>query len=483
MNKRVQYWLAAIFMLIALGFFVFGWQRYAQGPKHPVIDLKALEGKENIVPILVMGSGPASLATALYGSRAGIKTFVVRGNKAGGQLMGTSYIENWPAIKKIRGPEVMGDFDDQVSHFGAVMVSDAVASIDLLQWPYKVITEEGHVLYALSVMIGTGATPRTLGIPGEQEYWGHGVTTCAICDAPYHKGDAVVVVGGGDSAMEEALELSPYAKTVNVLVRSGQLRASVSMIERVKECDNVKIHFYSALSEIKGDGAHVTSVMVKNTKTQEEAEWPIQGVFLAIGHLPNTKLFNGVLRTDAEGFLKVNPYHQTTNWPGVVAAGDVSDPYYRQAGVAAGDGIKAGLDIVWWLTEIGYNSALQTKYEAFFFDPKTVEKKKLAEVSSKPEYAEFLKRTTEQVIVLDFFTPYCPSCMQMLPILEWAAAKLSGDVVFCKVDASIAYDLVKEFKVPDVPFMVVIKNGQVVDRIKDTLSRADLYAYLKKLTA
>ena len=446
----------------------------------PVIDFKKLEGKENIVPILVLGSGPASLAAALYGSRAGVRTLVLRGNKAGGQLMGTSYIENWPAIKKIRGPEVMSDFDDQVTTFGGVMLSDAALSIDLLEWPYKVTTEEGHTLYALSLMIGTGATPRTLKIPGEAEYWGRGVTTCAICDAPYHKGDSVVVIGGGDSAMEEALELSAYAKEVHVLVRSSELRASVSMIERVKECVNVQIHFNKALSEIKGDGKHVTSAIVKDTKTLQQTEWPIRGVFLAIGHIPNTSLFNGILDTDEEGYLKVAPYHQTTNWPGVVAAGDVSDPYYRQAGVAAGDGIRAGLDLVWWLTDKGYNTSWQEKLEPFFFDPSVMEKKKLEEISSTLEYKELLKTVKEEIIVLDFFTPYCPSCLQMLPILETAAAKLSGKIRFCKVDASIAYDLVKKFKVTDVPFMVIIKNGQAIDHVKDTMSRAELYAYLKK---
>ncbi len=482
MNRVKKISIIAILFFGIGGCLGFGWY-WHKTPKMviPKIDLKYLEGKENIVPILVLGSGPASLAAALYGSRAGIRTLVLRGNKAGGQLMTTSYIENWPAIKKIRGPEVMNDFDDQVSHFGAVMVGDALSSIDFSQWPYKVTTEEGHVLYAMSVMVGTGATPRKLNIPGEDEYWGHGVTTCAICDAPYHKGDSVVVIGGGDSAMEEALELSPYAKHVHVLVRSSELRASVSMIERVKQCINVEIHFNAALSEIKGDGGHVTQVIVKNTKTGELTPWPIQGVFLAIGHTPNTALFNGVLDADKEGFLKVTPYHQTTNWPGVVAAGDVSDPYYRQAGVAAGDGIKAGLDLVWWLSSIGYNSTVQEKLEPFFFDPKAVQKKKLEEINSNADYRELIKTAKESIIVIDFFTPYCPSCLQMLPLLEWAAAKLNGQVRFCKVDASLAYDLVKKFKVTDVPFMIIIKEGQIVDRIKETMSRGDLYSYLKKL--
>ncbi len=449
--------------------------------KKPEISLKLLEGKDNIVPFLVLGSGPASLSAALYGSRSGIKTFVLRGNQPGGQLTGTSYIENWPAIRKIRGIEVMNDFEDQVSRFGTVMMSDSAASIDFSSWPYKVITEEGHELYAMSLMIGTGAAPRRLNIPGEGEYWGKGVTTCAICDAPYHRGDKVVVIGGGDSAMEEALELSPYAKEVHVLVRSDKLRASVSMIEQVKACVNVTVHFNKALTQIRGDGKHVMGVMVQDTATKEESEWAdTRGVFLAIGHVPNTKLFKGYVDENEAGYIRLDGRGQMTNWPGVVAAGDVSDPEYRQAGVAAGDGIKAGLDVVWWLASIGYNNYVQTKLEAFFFDQKTIQKKKLEEITSVGEYNEFMKHVTESVVVLDFFTPYCPSCMHMLPIIEWAAAKMSNKIKFCKVDASIAYDLVKKFKVPDVPHMVIIKDGQVVDRLKETMPRAEFYEYLKK---
>jgi thioredoxin reductase (NADPH) len=478
--KNVAIIIASMMVAIGCGVGFLNYTKPTGGKKTPTIDLKLLEGKDNIVPFLVLGSGPASLSAALYGSRSGIRTYVLRGNKPGGQLTGTSYIENWPAIKKIRGIEVMNDFEEQVAHFGTVVISDAAAHVDLSSWPYKVVTEEGHELYALALMIGTGATPRRLNIPGEQEYWGKGVTTCAICDAPYHRGDKVVVIGGGDSAMEEALELSPYAKEVHVLVRSEKLRASASMVEQVKACINVTIHFNKALSEIKGDGNHVTGVVVVDTATKEQTEWPdARGVFLAIGHVPNTSLFEGYLHADQAGYLKVGPGNQMTNWPGVVAAGDVADPEYRQAGVAAGDGIKAGLDMVWWLASLGFNSYVQQKMEPFFFDPQSVQKKKLEEVNSVSDYNELMKTVSESVVIIDFFTPYCPSCMHMLPIIEWAAAKMNDKIRFCKVDASIAYDLVKKFKVPDVPHMVILKNGEIVARLKETMPRAEFYTYIK----
>jgi len=482
MNPWKKYTGIAVLLVVVVAGVVFFVQRpQNRGRDKPEISLTLLEGKDNLVPFLVLGSGPASLSAALYGSRSGVKTYVLRGNQPGGQLTGTSYIENWPAIRKIRGIEVMNDFEEQVSRFGTVMMSDSAASIDLSSWPYKVVTEEGHQLYALALMVGTGATPRRLNIPGESDYWGKGVTTCAICDAPYHRGDKVVVIGGGDSAMEEALELSPYAREVHVLVRTEKLRASASMLEQVKACVNVTIHFNKALSAINGDGKHVTSVVVQDTVAKTEEEWTdTRGVFLAIGHVPNTKLFKGYLDENEAGYLLLNERSQMTNWPGVVAAGDVADPEYRQAGVAAGDGIKAGLDIVWWLASIGYNNYVQAKLEPFFFDQQTVQKKKLEEITSVGEYVEFMKSVHEPVVVLDFFTPYCPSCMHMLPIIEWAAAKMNGKIRFCKVDASIAYDLVKKFKVPDVPHMIVIKNGEVVDRLKETMPRVQFYNYLKK---
>ncbi len=481
--KKVAAFIVLLMASIICGIGFLNHSKVKNQKKIPIIDLKLLEGKDNIVPLLVLGSGPASLSAALYGSRSGIRTYVLRGNKPGGQLTGTSYIENWPAIKKIRGIEVMNDFEEQVSHFGSIIISDSATSVDLSSWPYRVITEEGHELYALALMVGTGATPRRLNIPGEgdNEYWGKGVTTCAICDAPYHRGDKVVVIGGGDSAMEEALELSPYAKSVHVLVRSNELRASANMIAQVKNCINVTINYNKALAEIKGDGQHVTGVVVVDTVTKEQTEWPdTRGVFLAIGHVPNTYIFKGYLNADKEGYLKVGPGNQMTNWPGVVAAGDVADPDYRQAGVAAGDGIKAGLDLVWWLASLGFNSYVQEKLEPFFFNPHSVQKKKLEEISSMAEYRELIKNASESVIVLDFFTPYCPSCVHMLPIIEWAAAKMHGKIRFCKIDASVSYDLVKKFKVPDVPHMIVIKNGEIVDRLKETMPRAEFYTYLKK---
>ncbi len=444
-------------------------------------DLKKLQGKENLVPFLVLGSGPASLSAALYGARAKIMTVVLRGNKPGGQLTGTSFIENWPGVGRIRGTEVMQDLKEQAASFGAMMVDDVADSIDFSQWPYKVTTEEGKMMYALAIMIGTGSTPRRLYVPGEEEYWGRGVTTCAICDAPYHKGDHVVVIGGGDSAMEEAIELSAYADKVSVLVRSDTAKASPNMIERALNSSNVEIFYNKAIAEIKGNQEHVTSIEVIDTKTQEISDWDVQGVFLGIGQDPNTNLIKGKLDCTEFGHIAIGPKNQHTSQPGVVAAGDVSDDRYKQAGVAAGDGIKAGLDVVWWLSELGYNNQMQEQLEPFFFSQRGGKKVELEEIESLQEYEDVLYDAQGAVVMLDFFTPYCPSCMHMIPVIEWVISKFEDKAVCYKVDASMAFDLVKSFNVPDVPYLVFIKDGKVVGKVKKEMTRAELYGYLKKI--
>jgi len=448
--------------------------------KAPDVNLKKVYGTENVVPFLVLGSGPASLAAALYGARTRVRTVVLKGNQPGGQLTGTSYIENWPAIRKIRGVEVVKDFEEQAASFGAVMVSDSAKSVDLSSWPYKVVTEEGKELSALSLFIGTGATPKKLGVPGESEYWGNGVTTCAICDAPYHKGDTVIVIGGGDSAVEEALELSAYASEVRMLVRKDVLKASPTMSEHLAKCSNVKVVFNTSLLKINGLDGHVDSVDVINSETKKTEHWPeVKGVFLAIGHQPNTWLFKDQIKISSTGYIKLQGRRQLTSKPGVFAAGDVADYRYKQAGVAAGDGIKAGLDAMWWLSEIGYNTDIEEKLETSFFDPQLDNKFEITQVKSVGELNEIFKEVKNKLIILDFYTPFCPSCMHMMPVIQWVGTKLAKKVLFLKVDASIAFDLVKKYQVPQVPHFIVFKHGEIIDRSNEVLDREGLYSFAK----
>lgn len=447
----------------------------------PLIVLEDVYTKDNLVPFLVLGSGPASLSAALYGARTKIRTVVLKGNQPGGQLTGTTYVENWPGIRKIRGPEVMQDLEQQAIQFGAIMVNDSAKEVDFTQWPYVVTTEEGKKLHVMSLFVGTGSTPRRLGIPGESKYWGKGLTTCAICDAPFHKGDDVVVIGGGDSAVEESLELAPYAKSVIVLVRADKMRASPSTIEQMRRCDNITVQFNMQVLEVKGDEEHVKGITVKNSVTNKIEEWDnIRGVFLAIGHEPNTKMFNGQIALTPNNYIKLDSRRQQTSVPGVFAAGDVADERYKQAGVAAGDGIKAGLDAVWWLGHLGYNANVESQLEPCFFDPHFDARVEVGQVNSVAELDIIIEEHKEKIIILDFYTQFCPSCMYMMPVIEWVGTKMSDSVLFLKVNASIAFDLVKKYRAEQVPYFVVLKKGKVIDFTPDVMDRAQMYQFAKK---
>jgi thioredoxin reductase (NADPH) len=292
--------------------------------------------------VIIIGSGPAGLTAAVYAARANLEPLMIEGVEAGGQLMLTTDVENYPGfIDGIMGPELMERFRKQAGRFGTEFVTDNVTRVDFGRRPFLVATSDRE-LAARSVVISTGAAARMLGVPGEKELLGHGVSTCATCDGFFFRNHELVVVGGGDSAMEEAIFLTKFASKVTVVHRRDQLRASKIMQDRA--FDNPKIEFVwdSVLTEVFGDGK-VAGVRLKNVKTGEEREFATGGVFVAIGHTPNTKLFEGQLNL-SEGYIVTTGEDTMTSVPGVFAAGDVVDFRYRQAITAAGMGCMAAID-------------------------------------------------------------------------------------------------------------------------------------------
>jgi thioredoxin reductase (NADPH) len=299
--------------------------------------------------VVIIGSGPAGLTAALYTSRAGLKPVVVEGLLAGGQLMQTTEVENYPGFPEgIMGPELMEKFKNQAERFGTTFVPGDVTSIELGQRPFVVTTEEG-TLTAKAIIIATGASPKTLDLPGEKEYSGHGVSYCATCDGFFFRNQEIVVVGGGDTAMEEANFLTRFGARVTVVHRRDSFRASKIMAQRLLANEKVRVLWDSAVTEVKGDGKKVHSVVVKNVKTGATSEEPCGGFFVAIGHSPNTELFKALLPMTAEGYLTLEGHSSYTNIEGVFAAGDVHDHVYRQAVTAAGAGCRAAIDCERWL--------------------------------------------------------------------------------------------------------------------------------------
>jgi thioredoxin reductase (NADPH) len=299
---------------------------------------------ESTHPLVIIGSGPAGLTAALYAGRGHITPLVIEGGEPGGQLMGTSIVENWPGTSSILGPTLMLEMRKQAQLWGAQFLSESVVSVDFAQQPLKITTDR-QTLYAHAVIIATGASPHTLGCTGEKEYWGKGVTTCAVCDGVFYKDKKVIVVGGGDTAMENASFLRKFTDNITILQISDRLTASAAMQERVIHDPSIKILYNSTVTSINGDGSHVTEAQIHNTKTQADSCLDAEGIFISIGIKPNTAPFKDHIALDSYGYIQVQPGSTQTSTPGVFAAGDVQDYRYRQAIVSAGSGCMAALDV------------------------------------------------------------------------------------------------------------------------------------------
>lgn len=298
--------------------------------------------------MIIIGSGPAGLTAAIYAARAGLEPLMVEGMERGGQLMITTDVENFPGFPDgIMGPDLMEQIRKQAERFGTRIITSNVTEVDFSQRPFKVAV--GKDLYeADSVIISTGASARWLGVPGEKRLTGFGVSACATCDGFFFRDRELVVVGGGDSAMEEALFLTKFASKVTVVHRRDEFRASTIMSDRVLKHPKIEVIWNAEVAEVYGEKV-VEGVKLNNTETGEIVDFPTEGVFVAIGHIPNTKIFAEQLDLDDAGYVITQPGRTETSVEGVYAAGDVSDKVYRQAITAAGIGCQAALDAERWL--------------------------------------------------------------------------------------------------------------------------------------
>ena len=312
-------------------------------------EIKMSDKTKTKFDVIIIGAGPSGYTAGIYCSRAGYDTLILSGLLPGGQLVNTTEVENYPGFENgIMGPDLMIDMRKQSQRMGTTIIDDVVVDVDFRRKPFKVLTASEE-FEGRAVIIATGANPRKLGVEGEEAFSGKGVSYCATCDGPFFRNQEIVVVGGGDSAIEEATFLTKFASNVHLIHRRGELRASKIMQERAFSNEKIKFHFDSAVTLIKGD-QKIQQVVLKNLKTNEETTHDAGGLFVAIGHDPNTQLFKSQIDLDDEGYIVLkNKTH--TNMEGIFAAGDVHDRSYRQAITAAAFGCMAAIDVDEYLTE------------------------------------------------------------------------------------------------------------------------------------
>ncbi len=312
------------------------------------IGMSEIEKTRKVENVIIVGSGPAGLTAAIYSARANLSPFMIEGEEVGGQLMTTTEVENYPGFTKgIMGPELMTIMREQAARFGTRFLSKNVTKVDFSNRPFK-IWVGSDLFESRAVIISTGASAKYLGLANERRLLGRGVSACATCDGAFFRNQKVAVVGGGDTAMEEANFLTKFASKVVVIHRRDHFRASKIMAERVLNNPKIEVMWDSEIADVVGDDG-VTGVKVKNLKSGELRDVPLEGVFIAIGHKPNTEVFKGQIALDETGYIVTEGKSTYTSVPGVFAAGDVQDHVYRQAVTAAGTGCMAAIDVERWL--------------------------------------------------------------------------------------------------------------------------------------
>lgn len=310
--------------------------------------------------MLIIGSGPAGLSAAIYGARAGLEPIVVQGLQPGGQLTITTDVENYPGFREvIQGPWLMQEMQAQAEHVGTRMLWDTILSVDTSVWPFRAVGDSGDIYEGETLVIATGAQAKWLGVPGEQELGGKGVSACATCDGFFYRGKKVVVIGGGNTAVEEALYLTNHSQDVTLIHRRDSLRAEKILQDRLFAHPNITVVWNKAVDRFLGDplAGGLTGLALTDTVTGEKSELHTEGAFVAIGHAPATELFKGQLALDDSGYILVQPGTPKTAIPGVFACGDVMDHVYRQAVTAAGTGCMAALDAERFIAEREFEEA------------------------------------------------------------------------------------------------------------------------------
>ncbi len=436
---------------------------------------------ENLV---VIGSGPAGYTAAIYAARANLKPVVFEGFQAGGlpggQLMTTTEVENFPGFPDgVTGPQLMDRMKAQAVRWGSELFTEDVTFVDLSQHPFVIRSEEREVK-AHSIVIATGATAKRLGLPQEHTFWSRGITACAICDGatPIFRGTELAVVGGGDTAAEESVYLTKYGSHVHMLVRGEKMRASKAMQDRVLSNPKITVHWNTEPIDVYGEADHMKGVHLRNTKTGEESQLHVKGLFYAIGHSPNTSLFQGQLELDDVGYIKTQHGSVETSVEGVFAAGDVQDHEFRQAITAAGTGCMAAMLAERWLSvknlvqefrqaEVVEEVAVGTPAETAVVIPE-----------SEPDFDPLvthhvggfalrkLYHESDRLIMVKYASPQCGPCHTLKPILKKVVDEFNGKIHYVEIDIEQEPEIAEAGGITGTPTIQFFKDKGLVGELK-----------------
>ncbi len=457
---------------------------------------------ERIENMVIIGSGPAGYTAAIYAGRANLKPLMFEGFQAagipGGQLMTTTEVENFPGFPQgITGPALMKDMRAQAERWGAELYTEDVISVDLSQRPFTVKSEDREVR-THSIVIAPGATAKRLSLPNEPLYWNRGMSACAICDGamPMFKGVELVVIGGGDTACEEGLFLTKYASHVHMLVRRDQMRASKAMQERVLGHPQITVHWNTEALDVYGDDERLRGVRIKNSATGEEQNLEAGGLFYAIGHTPNTSLFQGQLEMDETGYILTQPNSVATSVEGVYGAGDVQDHEFRQAITAAGTGCMAAMLAERWLSEHG----LAQEFHRESTQPETEVKPEAAADHSGVTEVEFnadafdinetrhvggyalrkLYHQSDRVIMVKYTSPTCGPCHTLKPILNKLVDEFEGQIHAVDIDIVEDPDIAEAAGITGTPTVQFFKHKDKVGQMMGVKPKSEYRATLQK---
>lgn len=441
---------------------------------------------KNIIHVAIVGSGPAGKSAAIAASRFGYHVVLFEGPRPGGWAANATLMENFPGSPYSKGSDIVKVLDKQAKKFGTIFDDSTVSNIDFSSRPFKITTNEGVDVWAYSVIIATGAIPKKLGVKGEDEYFDKGLAVCSLCDAPLTFGEKTIVVGSNDIAIEQMVQLSPYASSITMITKTPTMEAAVAKQKKLDAYPEIVKLFNSEIIEIVGNGNHVEGVRLRNNSTGMEYFLEAQWVFLSIGYEPDISLIKNKLEFKQNGVLKLFDQNgertQKTSVDGVFGAGIIADERYRQAGTSSGFGQMAGLDAAKDLNSVGVNELIgkysENLYKPFEKDKFQKSLFKVPTLKSEGDLASIITRSRTAVLV-EIFSPFCQTCKNMENIVDSTVSEFTGKLKAYRLDRSNFKQFVKDLNIKTVPYFMILKNGDVVDSKSGQLSRSQLRDFIR----